>query len=415
MVWGNATDSNPGSPKGLMKAGTLTLAALLLAAVAHAQNVTVGSHSLSGSISFSGAPPFTLVDLSHPATADGTLNFASILWTGSPTGCTNAYKIKILRPNSTIGLTTFSLVAERGPFTAQPGRNQVSLTPGVAVHAGDLIAVTSLVSHTTCGGPAAWFQSNAATMVFNSDVSSGSFNGNYFRSAALAARATDTQEVLEGVITAAGSLQGNFGSFFRTSLQIACPGGGTCTGQLIFHPAGVPASPGDQAIPYTVSSSASASYDDIVAHMGKSGLGTIDVVSNNGFPPLVTARVYNDQGASGTSGFTEEMIRTTDVLHPGDFAILLTPADLTNYRVNIGVRTLSAAATVNVQYGFRSQSNKDFPANEFQQFSLAGFGDTSPVPNEQIFLFVLSGDVVIYQSITDNKTNDSAVIFARRQ
>jgi len=164
-----------------------------------------------------------------------------------------------------------------------------------------------------------------------------------------------------------------------------------------------------------VSSAAAASYDDIVAQMGKSGLGTLDIISNNGFPPLVTARVYNDQGPNGTSGFTEEMIRTTEVLHPGDTAVLITPADLTNYRVNIGVRTLSSAATVNVQYGFRSQSNKDFPANEFQQFSLAGFGDTAPVPNEQIFFFVVSGDVVIYQSITDNKTNDSAIAFARKR
>ena len=393
----------------------LALLFSLLAVSAAAQDVIVGSQSLAGATTLSNAPPFTIVDLSHPATADGTLNFVSVQWGGAASGCTGAFKVKLLHPNSTLALATFSLVAERGPFTAQPGRNQVPLTPAVAVKKGDLIAVTSLVSHTTCGSPFLWGQANAATMVFSGDVSSGSFNGTYFRGFAVAARATDTQDVLEGVITAAGSLAGNFGSFFRTSLQIACPGGGTCTGQLVFHPAGVPASPSDQAIPYTVSSSAAASYDDIVAHMGKSGLGTIDVVSNNGFPPLVTARVYNDQGANGTSGFTEEMIRTTDVLHPGDVAILLTPADLTNYRVNIGVRTLSSATTVNVQYGFRSQSNKDFPANEFQQFSLAGFGDTSPIPNEQIFLFVLSGDVVIYQSITDNKTNDSAVIFAKRQ
>lgn len=387
-----------------------------LAVPAFAQNVTIGSQSMAGTIGYTFNPPYTLIDLSHPATADGTLNFASVQWTGTATGCAGAFKVKFLHPSSMVTIGTFTLVAERGPFTAQPGRNQVSLTPPVTVAKGDLIAVTALVGHAACGSPASWFQSNAASSDLAGDVSSGSFNSAfYFRDEALAARATDTQQVLEGVVAAAGSLPGNFGSFFRTSLQIACPGGGTCTGQIVFHPAGVPASPNDQAFPYTVSSSAAASYDDIVQHMGKSGLGTLDVVSTNGFPPLVTARVYNDQGASGTSGFTEEMIRTTDVLHPGDLAILVTPADLTNYRVNIGVRTLSAAATVNVQYGFRTQSNKDFPANEFQQFSLAGFGDTAPVPNEQIFLYVLSGDVVIYQSITDNKTNDSAVEFARRR
>lgn len=397
--------------KRLLRIASLLLAAIPLAA----QSITIGSQSLAGDVLYGSTPPFTLVDLSHPAAVDGTVNFASVQWNGSNTGCTNAYKVKILHPNSATSLTTFTLVAERGPFTAQPGRNLVSLTPPVAVKKGDLIAVTSLVALNPCGAPVSWLERSASTMLFSGDVSSGSFNGNYRRGEALAARATDTQEVLEGIITAAGSLAGNFGSFFRTSLQIACPGGGTCTGEIVFHPAGVAASPGDQAIPYTVSGSNSVSYDDVVAHMGKSGLGTLDIVSNNGFPPLVTARVYNDQGSSGTSGFTEEMIRTTDVLHPGDLAILVTPADLTNYRVNVGVRTLSSAAKVNVQYGFRSQSDKDFPAYEFQQFSLAGFGDTSPVPNEQIFLFVLSGDVAIYQSITDNKTNDSAIQFAHHQ
>lgn len=389
---------------------------LLIAIPAVAQSVTVGSQSMAGTIGYTFNPPYTLIDLSHPATADGTLNFASVQWTGTATGCAGAFKVKFLHPSSTVTIGAFTLVAERGPFTAQPGRNQVSLTPPVTVAKGDLIAVTALVGDAACGSPASWSQPNAASSDLAGDVSSGSFNGAfYFRDSALAARATDTQQVLEGVVTAAGSLQGNFGSFFRTSLQIACPGGGTCTGQIVFHPAGAAASPSDQALPYTVSSAAAASYDDIVQHMGKSGLGTLDIVSSNGFPPLVTARVFNDQGPTGTSGFTEEMIRTTDVLHPGDTAILVTPADLTNYRVNIGVRTLSANATVNVQYGFRSQSNKDFPANEFQQFFLAGFGDTSPIPNEQIFFFVESGDLVIYQSITDNKTNDSAVEFARRQ
>jgi len=389
------------------------LLCVALAMPAAAQNVVVGSQAvLSGSISFNTTPPYTLVDVSHPANADGTLTSASVGWISK--SCTGAFKIKFLRPSSTAELTSFTVVAERGPFTAVAGRNQLSLTPPVAVKQGDLIAVTSLVSAAACGSPHGWTQTNAAILQLNGDVSAGTFNGVEFRGYTLAARATDTSNVLEGVIPAVGSTAGAAGSFFRTSLQIACPGGGTCTGQLVFHPAGVPSSPADQAIPYTVGAAA-VSYTDLVATMGKSGLGTLDVVSNNGFPPLVTARIYNDQGASGTSGFTEEMIRPADVLHPGDTAVLLTPADLTNFRVNVGVRTLSSSATVEVQYGFRSASSLDFPANTFEQFSLAGFGDTAPVENEQIFVSVVSGDLVIYQTVTDNKTNDSSIAFARRQ
>jgi hypothetical protein len=245
------------------------------------------------------------------------------------------------------------------------------------------------------------------------DVTSGSFNGFYFRDEAAAARATDTSEVLEGVITAAGSLAGNFGSFFRTSVQVASPGGGTSTGKLIFHPAGVPASATDQAIPYTVSGGNALAFNDIVQQMGKTGLGTIDVISNNGFPPLVTARVYNDT-PTGTSGFTEDMITPREVLRFGDLGILLTPPDLTKFRVNIGVRTFSSPVTINVQYGLRTQSNIDFPANTFRQYSFAELGNATPVENEQIFLSMQSGEAVVYLSTTDNQTNDSSVRFARR-
>jgi hypothetical protein len=109
------------------------------------------------------------------------------------------------------------------------------------------------------------------------------------------------------------------------------------------------------------------------------------------------------------------MITPRDALHFGDTGVLLTPSDLTKYRVNIGVRTFSSPAKITVQYGFRLQKNLDFPANTFRQYSLAEFGDTSPVGNEQIMLFVGSGgNAIVYLSTTDNQTNDSSVQFARR-
>jgi len=339
------------------------------------------------------------------------MSSASVQWGGK--SCTTAFKLKFLRPLSPTTLTAFSLVAERGPFNAVAGRNQISLIPPVDVHAGDLIAVTSLVTLSVCGSPMTAVDPGAAAMRMSGDVTTGTFNGLYLRDSSLRARASDSSEVLEGVITAAGSLPGNFGSFFRTSVQIASPGGGTSTGKLVFHPAGVAASPNDQAIPYTVSSGNAMSISDIVQHMGKSGLGTIDIISNNGFPPLVTARIYNDT-ANGTSGFTEEMITPREALHAFEGGILLTPADLTKFRVNIGVRTFSTPVTMNVQYGFRTQSNVNFPANTFRQYSLTDFGDASPVENEQIFLTMLSGDAIVYLSTTDNQTNDSSVQFARR-
>ncbi|HEY4642399.1 MAG TPA: hypothetical protein VII75_13725 [Thermoanaerobaculia bacterium] len=386
----------------------------LFASAATAQTVTIGSQSVNaGAILNSATPPFTLIDLSHPATANGTINYVSVGWGGG--SCTGGFKVKILRPAATNTLTTFTLAGERGPFTALAGRNRVQLTPPLDVQKGDLIAVTMLQTFATCGSAKSWFNSGSTTMRLNGDVSSGSFNGFYFRDQALGARGSDTAEVLEGVIAAAGSVQGANGSFFRTSLQIACPYGGQCTGTIAFHPAGTPFSPADQIIPYTVTGQNGTAYTDVVEHMGKSGLGTLDVISNDGFPPLVIARVYNDSGANGTSGFTEEMIRPADFLRAGDVAILVTPLDTGAFRMNIGVRTLSNAANITIQYADGTVLTKDFPANTFNQLTLAQFGDPAPVPSQQIAIIVNSGELALYASTTDNKTNDSSARFAKRE
>jgi hypothetical protein len=320
-----------------------------------------------------------------------------------------------LRPSEGASLTAFTVVADRGPFNVLTGKNQLFLSPPVDVKNGDLIAVTSLVNYFDCGSPEARPDPLSVFLEVPGDVQGGTFNlkGTVRRGQAVGLRATDTTEVREGVIAAVGSLPGNFGSFFRTSLQITSTG--TSTGRIVFHPAGVPASPNDQALPYTVSGGAATYFADIVSTMGKSGLGTLDIISNDGLPPLVTARVYNDLGPSGTAGFTEDLIRPDQMLHTIDTAAILTPADLTNFRMNIGVRTFGSSIALVVSYGNRGSATLNFPANTFQQYSLAGFGDPSPVPNELITFTVIGGDAVVYASTTDNRTNDSSVRFATRE
>ena len=393
----------------------ITAAALLIscfAVSALAQSVVIGSQAPLAGIPFNSQPPYTMIDLTHPATADGTLTFVSLKWSGN--ACTSAFKLKFLRPTGASSLTTFTVVADQGPFNAVNGNNQVPLNPPVNVKKGDLIAITSLFSYSVCGSPQAAQDPLSVVMVTSGDLQAGAFNfnGTYNRGRALLVRGTDTAEVREGVIAAVGSLQGNFGSYFRTSLQLTAYG--TSTGTLVFHPAGVPSSANDQAIPYTVAGGIATYIPDIVDRMGKSGLGTLDVISNNGNPPLITARVYNDAGVAGTSGFTEELITSEQMLHPFDYTSILTPSDLTNFRMNIGVRTFGSAVTLNIEYGRGGSTAKVFPANTFQQYSLADFSGASPLANERILITPVGGDVVIYASTTDNRTNDSSVRFAKR-
>lgn len=366
---------------------------------------------------FSGAAPYTLVNLADRINADGTLTAGSIAWQGS--GCANAFKLKVLRP-ANLSSFSFTFVGERGPFNVSSGLSTFNIDP-IAVKKGDVIAISILQPNATCGTiRAAVGASQEGYFLFvTSEINaSGVLAGSLFRNTILPFRVTDSKDVVEGVIAAAGSLAGGFGSFFRTSLQMGAPSPsfGATTGKLVFHRAGVAASASDPSLPFTIPSEGNLSFDDVVATMGQSGLGTLDIVVSTGQPPFVTSRIYNDAGTAGTSGFTEEMLRPSDALHVGDTATMLTPSDLTNFRVNIGVRTFGGPVTLNLLYGTRGGAQVVVPANTFQQTALTAFTSVQPQAGERIFFTVADGgDAIIYASTTDNRTNDSNVFFLRRQ
>src|SRR5262249_5332610 len=143
------------------------------------------------------------------------------------------------------------------------------------------------------------------------------------------------------------STPGLFGSFYRTSLQLTNPSPGTETGRLVFHTRETSGSDADPSIPYTLAPGQTRQYDDVLAALGlKSGNGSLDVVPATGDAPVARARVYNDAGAAGTTGVTEDALPQKDALVSGDMSVLLAPANLQKFRFSIGVRTLSPGATV---------------------------------------------------------------------
>src|SRR5262249_39559069 len=126
--------------------------------------------------------------------------------------------------------------------------------------------------------------------------------------------------------------------------------GGTTpsSGRLVFHPAGASGQSTDPSMQWSLQAGQVVSYADIVATMGQAGLGSMDLYVESGMPiPIVLTRIYNDAGASGTSGFTEPFVRTSQVPASGS-GILLGPSETARFRYNIGVRTLSGSSvTVN--------------------------------------------------------------------
>jgi hypothetical protein len=227
------------------------------------------------------------------------------------------------------------------------------------------------------------------------------------------------------VLPAVASAGGVGGSFFRTSVQVYNPGGGPLNGRFLYHPANTAGSSADPGLDFTIPAGETVSYPDIVAAMGQSGLGSLDLLlpSASSSPAIVVARVYNDAGNDGTSGFTEEAINPAEsgdggrVLKGGS-GFLLLPDDTDKFRFNIGVRTLSTSASI--QFTVRDASgayvgavSKTYSATYFAQQEASVFLGVSLPPNGTIKVTVVGGSAMVYGATADNTTNDPSIQFAR--
>src|SRR5262249_9696200 len=183
-------------------------------------------------------------------------------------------------------------------------------------------------------------------------------------------------ETLAGYLTVAASTPGAFGSFFKTSVQLFNPNTIPISGHFAYHPAGVPGGRSDPTIGFSLGPLQTYSWDDIVAALGQSGAGSLDLYSSTGAAaPVVVARIFNDAGSAGTPGFNEPLV------HPYELAggtgvtvtgFLIGPADVSRFRLNIGIRTLDAPVSATVTVTDSSGATlttltKSYPANYFEQ------------------------------------------------
>jgi uncharacterized protein YjdB len=220
------------------------------------------------------------------------------------------------------------------------------------------------------------------------------------------------------VVPVVGSTAGNFGSFFKTSVQLFNPAEATVSGQIVYHPSD---GASDATLAYSLQPGASIAWDDLLPAMGRSGLGTADILGDFGSAlPVSSIRVFNDAGADGTTGLNEEAFRLEDALQSGQTSAIIAPGDFTRFRLNIGIRTLSQGAsmaiTVRSKEGVTLDTiNRDFPATHFEQTSSANFllGLTLG-GGESITVRITSGSAFLYGATTDNTTNDPSIQFAQR-
>jgi hypothetical protein len=216
------------------------------------------------------------------------------------------------------------------------------------------------------------------------------------------------------VLPVVGSTRGQNNAQFKTSLRLG-PSQSQSAGKIIFHPAGFAGSDNDPSIPYRLSRGEMLQFDDIVAAIGQSGIGSLDVVptvfnfGDSGLLP-VEARLFNE-APEGTYGAFEEPVLPPDAFKPIDWTVYVPSS---RFRVNIGLRTLTDA---HVSYfhiaadGGVTQRTIDYPANYvFLEAADHFFG--KPMNLGDTIVIKISGDNVIaipFHTFTDNSTNDPAV------
>lgn len=398
---------------------------LLMAAPLFPQALTIGpgfSGNPNGSDS-AVASVRTDIDLAGPASATGSVTSVHVYWSSS--GCANAFKVKFFRRSG----NTLTMTTERGPFSSAGNDMTLAMSPAIPVLQGDLIGVARVAN---CGNPAAFYGITTGGFVaYGSDVTgSVDLAAGLPVSGSLAIGGTGTAtEQIRGFIPVVGSAAGSNGSNFKTSLQLlfgAPSSSGSITGKLVFHPASTSGTSTDPTITYNVGADQVVTYSDIVATFGRSGLGSVDLITATGATkPVIITRVYNDAGTAGTSGLTEDTIDPADprVINAGFTAFLVTPVDPTKTRFNIGVRTGASGATLtailrDTNGTILKTVTKTYLPNWFEQVDANGassnsfFGVTAVGPNQSISINVSSGSAIVYGSTTDDITNDPNIQFA---
>jgi hypothetical protein len=361
----------------------------------------------------------TDIDLVTPASATGSIDTASFVWSAYP--CSSTVKIKVFRRQG----DTLHFVDERGPFDVTGATTTVSLAPPIPVEQGDLLGLARVAN---CGNPTTLTGIvSAGYVVYDGDVNSDvSLSGaDVDGPGILAVHAAGTAtETIARVIPAAGSTPGNFGSFFRTGVQLTNPWITAVSGRFVYHPAGVSGTSGDPSLSFTVAPGATVSYSDLAQTMGQSGLGSIDIVVAAGESlPVIVARVYNDAGASGTSGFTEEAMdpsgqNESRLLFAGSTSYLIAPPNATDLRFNIGVRSLLSGAVVTFRQKDASGAvirsvTKTYDPTFYEQQPASTLLGGPIAADDSIEISVSGGSAFIYGATIDNTTNDPSIQFAR--
>ena len=215
------------------------------------------------------------------------------------------------------------------------------------------------------------------------------------------------------IVPIVGSVIGATGAKFRTSLRITS-NAGQQRGRIVFHPAGQ-GSDADPSIRYVFDHARQTfAWDDIVEAIGATGLGSLDIIPDDDGEPLaptVLARHYTD-ASTGTFGSFEPAVLPFDFITPSSFTV---DAPDPRFRLNLGFRTLTAALVQVLAFDntghVKSLKTFPLPADYFTLVPASQL--VGELAAGETFTLSFSGSVIPFYTLTENGTNDPAVVIPR--
>jgi hypothetical protein len=216
----------------------------------------------------------------------------------------------------------------------------------------------------------------------------------------------------KAILPVVGSTPGAFGGRFKTSLVLR-PFAASQRGRLVFHAAGQVASDSDPSIPYSFNGADPLVFDDVVAAIGQSGIGSLDIVPDDegsSLIPIVEARLYNEASV-GTFGTLAQPAYPFDYLRPPALEVVIPESDRS--RVNIGFRTITETKmriliynAVGTLLSFRDVT---YPAGWMQMTSASDFAGKALGPGQTVQV-QFTGAVIPFHTVTENSTNDPTLV-----
>jgi len=216
------------------------------------------------------------------------------------------------------------------------------------------------------------------------------------------------------VIPVVVSSAGIGGAQFETAVQLTNPYFFPISGTLILRTAGGdPTS--DPRVTYTLASHETKDFPNILTSFGRTGLGSVDIVPTVGPAPTAIVRVFDSVTGNG---FFEEALNASATLSTGQRSTLVAPSDPSKFRMNIGIRTFGAGATVTLRVFHANgipgaSATREVPANSLVQLQAGQLLGADLQANDSIVVEVTQGSAIIYGSVINNQSQASSIQIAR--